>query len=186
MSLLPSKSMAVWQSEFLWSSKSRFFFSLTGLVLKEEPWCCKVAERHREKLAMTRFLSMKRRGSLTLEILHSSNYLIATGKPYFIIDLVTGERLKVTACNWAVERRDYVAVSLGLGPVTGHNHLPAMRSYGGGPMVHQVAPHTWVRTQLWLSTGMLPHLPTTGYEWATLEGIMVVSSQYPRGSGPQM
>jgi len=34
MSLLPSKSVAVWQSEFLRSYKSRFFFSLTGLVLK--------------------------------------------------------------------------------------------------------------------------------------------------------
>jgi hypothetical protein len=57
----------------------------------------KVAERHREKLAVTTFLSMKRRGSLTLEILHSTNYLIAVGKPCFIMDLVTGERLKVTA-----------------------------------------------------------------------------------------
>jgi hypothetical protein len=33
-------------------------------------------------------------------------------------------------------------VSLGLWPVTGHNQLPAMRSYGGGPMVHQGASHT--------------------------------------------
>jgi hypothetical protein len=33
-------------------------------------------------------------------------------------------------------------LSLGLGPVTGHNQLPGMRSYGGGPMVHQGAPHT--------------------------------------------
>lgn len=96
MSLLPSKSVAVWQSEFLRSYKSRFFFSLTRLVVKNAG-AAKVAERHREKLAVTTFLSMKRRGSLTLEILHSTNYLIAVGKPCFIIDLVTGERLKVTA-----------------------------------------------------------------------------------------
>jgi len=34
MSLLLSKSVAVWQSEFLRSYKSKFFFSLTGLILK--------------------------------------------------------------------------------------------------------------------------------------------------------
>lgn len=58
-----------------------------------------MAERHREKLAATRFLSMKRRVSLTLENLHSINYLIAAGKPCFILNWVTGERLKVTAYN---------------------------------------------------------------------------------------